>query len=88
MFFAFLHPHLTTNLLVVTTVTGCAGTEKRSQAGATDPAVHSSPVFFAGAESLGSGRRVQGREAIACDAEGALDAAAVTRTLIAEEDGC
>jgi hypothetical protein len=38
--------------------------------------------FLAGAESLGSGRRVQGREAIACDAEGALDAAAVTRTLV------
>jgi hypothetical protein len=54
---------------------------------ATDPAIHSSPVFFAGDKSLGSGRRVQGREAIACDAEGALDAAAVTGTLIAEEDG-
>ena len=34
-----------------------------------------------------SGRRVKGREAIACDAVGALDALAVTGTLIAEEDG-
>ena len=33
------------------------------------------------------GRRVQGREAIACDAEGALDAATVTGTLTSEEDG-
>ena len=41
-----------------------------------------SPVLVVGAESLGSGRRVRGREAIACDAKGALDAAAVTETLI------
>jgi hypothetical protein len=41
-----------------------------------------SPVFVAGAEYLGSGRRVRGREAIACDAEGALDAAARTGTLV------
>jgi hypothetical protein len=39
-------------------------------------------VFVVGAESLGSGRWVQGREAIACDAEGALDAAAGTGTLL------
>jgi len=45
---------------------------------------HFSPVFSAGAESLGSGRRVQGREAIGCDAEGALDAVAVTGTLICQ----
>jgi hypothetical protein len=37
--------------------------------------------FLIGAESLGNGRRVKGREAIADDAEGALDAAAVTGTL-------
>jgi hypothetical protein len=34
-----------------------------------------SPVFLIGAESLVSGRRVKGREAITCDAVGALDAA-------------
>ena len=43
------------------------------------------PVFPAGARSLGSGRRVRGREAdrfLACEAEGALDAAAATGTLM------
>jgi hypothetical protein len=40
------------------------------------------PPFVAGAEYLWSGRRVRGREAIACDAEGALDAAARTGTLV------
>jgi hypothetical protein len=39
------------------------------------------PVLLAGAGSQGSDRRVRGREAIACDAEGALDAAAATGTL-------
>lgn len=39
------------------------------------------PIFAASAEYLGSGRRVQGREAIACDAEGAHDTAAGTGTL-------
>ena len=51
-----------------------------------------SPFLFLGhlphrRESLVSGRRVKGREAIACDAVGALDAPAATGTLIAEEDG-
>ena len=41
----------------------------------------SSPIFVAGAESLMSGRRVKGREAMACDAAGALDLVAVTGTL-------
>ena len=40
------------------------------------------PIFLAAADSLESGRRVKGREAIACDAVGALDAVAVTGTLI------
>jgi hypothetical protein len=40
------------------------------------------PSFLAGAKYLGSGHRVRGREAIACDAEGALDAAAVIGTLV------
>lgn len=40
------------------------------------------PLFLVGAESLMSGRRVKGREAIACDAAGAVDAAAGTRILI------
>jgi hypothetical protein len=39
------------------------------------------PPSSIGAESLVSGRRVKGRVAIACDAAGALDAAAVTGTL-------
>jgi hypothetical protein len=33
-----------------------------------------------------SGRRVKGREAIACDAVGALDVVAVTGTIRREED--
>ena len=41
-----------------------------------------SPIFLVGAESLVSGRRVKGREAIACDAGGALDAVAATGTLV------
>lgn len=40
-----------------------------------------SPIFLIGAESLVSGRRVKGREAIACDAAGALGALAATETL-------
>jgi hypothetical protein len=43
-------------------------------------------MFLIGAKSLVSGQWVKGREAIACDAGGALDAVAVTGTLIAEED--
>ena len=34
-----------------------------------------------------SGQRVKGREAIACDAVGALDALATSRTIGSEEDG-
>ena len=44
-----------------------------------------SPVFLIGAESLVSGRRVKGREAITCDAVGALDAVAATGTIEREE---
>jgi len=40
------------------------------------------PVVLAGAGSPESGRRVRGREAIACNAEGALDALWVLLTPI------
>jgi hypothetical protein len=41
-----------------------------------------SPVILVGAKSLVSGRRVTGREAIACDAVGVLDAVSTTGTLV------